>query len=107
MGYYTVYTLEWEPPNLDVEDFIREKQEGSDSFSYGIAPDGSMADSVKWYDHEADIKLLSKNFPDTLFTLSGEGEEAGDIWKKYFKNGKVQIAKAEITIPKFDAKQLK
>ena len=107
MGYYTCYTLEWEPKDQAVEEYIRQQQEENDEFAYGIEPNGEMADSVKWYDHEDDIKALSKQFPEIVFTLSGEGEEAGDVWKKYFKDGKVQVAQAEIVVAPFDPKKLK
>ena len=63
-------------------------------------------ESCKWYEHEADMREFSKRYPVVLFTLAGEGEEAGDLWKKYFKNGKMQIAKAVITYDDFDAKKL-
>jgi len=31
--------------------------------------------------------ILSKIFPNTLFTVDGEREENGDVWRAYFKNG--------------------
>lgn len=64
-------------------------------------------ESCKWYDHDKDMVAVSRDFPDTLFELSGEGEESGDIWKKYFLNGKVQVAKAKIIFEEFDVKKLK
>lgn len=62
---------------------------------------------VKWRNHEKDMRALSKKFPDVLFTLEGEGEESGDIWKQYHKNGLCQHAKAEIVFSPFDAAELK
>lgn len=84
MGYMTRYKLEWEPRKEAVSIFL----EANEETFYGINSDGSSAEEVKWYDHDKDIIALSKQFKDVLFTLSGEGEEAEDIWKKYFQNGK-------------------
>ena len=62
---------------------------------------------TKWYEHEEDMKRVSKAFPETLFILEGNGEEKGDIWRKYFKNGKVQVSKIVISFDAFDEKKLK
>ena len=43
---------------------------------------------------------ISKKHPDVLFKLRGEGENSGDIWDKYYKNGKMQKCDARIVIPK-------
>lgn len=60
----------------------------------------------KWYNHEKDMISASEQFPDYVLELSGEGEESGDIWKKYFKNGKMQICQAEIVFDEFDENKL-
>lgn len=59
-----------------------------------------------WYNYENEMKELSKKFPEALFKLHGEGEENGDIWDKYFKNGKMQVCKAAMTIPPYDESKL-
>jgi hypothetical protein len=64
-------------------------------------------DSVKWYDHETEMKAISLTYPGVLFTMKGEGEEAGDIWTKYFIDGKMQVSRAEIKIDGFDPGKLK
>ncbi len=61
----------------------------------------------KWYDWKDDMLKLTKVYPDVLFVLTGEGEEAGDLWKAYFKNGKVQHAKATIVYDEFDESKMK
>lgn len=62
---------------------------------------------VKWYEHRKDMVKLSTEFPGVRFTLSGEGEEAGDVWKEYYLGGKYQEAKGVITIPEFNEDNLK
>lgn len=49
---------------------------------------------------------LSKEFPDLLFYLHGEGEDAKDLWYKYYKNGKYQECYAEIVYPEYDESKL-
>lgn len=66
-----------------------------------------LEQETKWYDHEKDMREISKQYPDVIFQLNGEGEESGDIWVKYFVNGKMQVAKAKITFDDFDKKKLK
>ena len=132
MGYNTRYSLSWENGNQFVKqcrhevpdnalycptcgkavreftlssvigDYIEDHEE-----IYGIDRYGTSIGDYTWYSHEDNIKAISLEFPDVLFTLHGEGEEFGDIWNKYFLNGKMQMAKAEIIIPEFDKDKLK
>lgn len=65
-----------------------------------------FGESCKWYDHDRDMRLISQKHPETIFILEGEGEESGDIWKKYYLNGKFQTAKAVVTYEEFDESKL-
>jgi hypothetical protein len=121
MGYYTHYKLEWDKKSpakmpcphcgtldaVSVSDLIKISVD-TEKVTYGgettIA--ACLEESSKWYDHETDMRDFSKRFPDVLFTLNGEGEESGDVWVKYFKNGKMQSSKADIKLEKFDPKKL-
>jgi hypothetical protein len=100
MGYHTRYEIEITPDSTD----IREAIEYDDDLAYAI---GSGSDDCKWYDHESDMRTFSQRFPDVLFTLIGEGEEAGDLWRKYFRNGKMQSCSAQITYEPFDESKLR
>jgi len=42
---------------------------------------------TKWYDWREHMQTVSLSFPGVLFTLSGEGEEAGDQWIAWFRDG--------------------
>lgn len=69
----------------------------------------SASDNMKWYEHEEDLKSLSLKFADVVFVLSGKGEEDGDVWKKYFLNGRMQECPAKITVEydEFNPSELK
>ena len=45
-------------------------------------------DSIKWYDSEQDMRSISKAYPEYIFELAGNGEESGDIWRDFYKDGK-------------------
>lgn len=64
-------------------------------------------EDCKWYDHNQDMMIISIRYPNILFVLNGIGEEYGDFWKKYYKNGGVQTCQAEISYDKFDEFKLK
>ena len=53
--------------------------------------------SDKWYDYKEDMIEVSKRYPMITFILDRKGEEAGDLEKSYYKNGKCEVIKAEIT----------
>ena len=118
MGYYTRYDLE----TIDSNDLGKRilSEMDADKF-YGLNVDNALkyigdfelglsigaTDEVKWYDHEDDMKELSIKFPNTLFRLHGYGEEQGDEWYKYFKNGKMQKCDAIVTFEKYDEGKLR
>ena len=114
MGYYTAYNLEvYKLENeklviLNNQSEIIKKIRGdeSENIFYAIDDNGEACDEVKWYDHEEDMKIYSKIYPDFIFKLSGIGEENDDIWEKYFYNGKLQICPAIIKFDKFDINKL-
>lgn len=97
MSYYTDYDISENKPEIITS--IKEVSE------YEWWDNTKI--NAKWYDHETDCKAVSVIFPDELITLSGEGEEGGHIWVKYFMNGKCQVTEAKITFEPFDESELK
>lgn len=107
MGYYTSYDLTVYTPE---DDGRLQEYRGDENFKSIVASILDFTpfyDSCKWYDHENDMKIISKKFPNHVFQLHGEGEESGDIWQKWFVNGKVQTCHAKIVFDPFDPTQLK
>ena len=85
MGYYTRFTF------VDTPEPAIERLREVSGYSFD--------DTHKWYDHEDDIKRVSKEFLGKLITVQGEGEESGDLWVLYALNGVIQRHKAEIVYP--------
>ena len=84
MGYNTDYKAK------------NEDQEALITASIGFNPFDGVC---KWYNHDRDMLALSKKYPDIVFQLDGEGVEAGDVWRKWYKNGKGQKYKPDFTLP--------
>lgn len=122
MGYYTNYKMkicdiygdivfdmddqneiddyleyEEEYKDTDLTKVLKEIMENKDDF-YGLLSE----EPCKWYDHEKNLQELSKKHK-LVFMLSGYGEEQGDMWRKYFYDGKVKEIVPELRWPKFDA----
>ena len=101
MGYYTKYELKSDPDIIGTTEF-KEKFNKICGWSSYV-----LEESLKWYRHEENMREISKSYSATLFLLSGEGEESGDIWRKYFWNGKMQYCEAIVTFEEFDVLKLK
>jgi hypothetical protein len=99
MGYYTSYDLEIVEGEEELIELLREE---CDEAGYAICSSGDTKDDCSWYEHDQDLKAFSLKHPEALFKLSGEGEEAGDLWLKYFRNGKVQVCNAKIAYDDFN-----
>ena len=95
MGYYTHHTLSIQPsvPAGFSDRFEQVTDYGFEALSN---------DSIKWYDSDSNMKQLSAEFPDCLFTLEGDGEESSDIWKAHYYRGIACMRRAILTFPKPD-----
>jgi len=94
MGYYTNYEI---TADEVLPDDFEDKFEEITDYTFR---DGEF--EAKWYDYKADMKEISKIYPDILFTVEGEGEESGDVWRHYFKNTKDYIVKPKLIWSEFD-----
>lgn len=103
MGYYTRYNL---TITNDEAGSIMDELRETDGARYALTDTGGCSDSCKWYNHETEMKEFSKKYPKSVFELTGHGEGDGDIWTKYFKDGKMQVSKAKITCEPFNPNKL-
>lgn len=98
MGYLTDYDF-----SGNRKEVIRAIE---DSSGYGKSDNGHYS-QIKWYDWNKNLLAISFLFPDEVIEISGEGEEQGDTWKAYFKNGKSTELHPKIVFPEFDESMLK
>ncbi len=101
MGYSTRYELHWtETPackGVDVAAVVAQYIEArGDDIGYALEPDGTTSESCKWYEHEADMRIMSRAIQGVVFHLTGEGESAGDIWDLFALDGEVQKHPAKV-----------
>lgn len=93
MGYYTRYDiriLDSTPTDTEAVILALEKVSGYVGLS---------GERIKWYAHESDCLQVSRAFPDITIRLYGEGEEQGDVYVKFFKNGMMEVHKPEEWVP--------
>lgn len=84
---------------------IRALRSASLKAAAALDKDGSTGTPSEWSTHEADMRALTVLFPQPVFELKGIAED-GSQFKKYFRNGLMQVANATITFPPFDPGQL-
>jgi hypothetical protein len=99
MGYITNYTLEH---NVTEAEWTV-VQDQFDEVGVGFVFDLGGSSDIPWYEHEEHMLRISERCPEFTFTLTGIGETNGDLWKKRFRAGRVEEARAEIVWPEFEA----
>jgi len=109
MGYRTYFTLqvngkEGTQEEQEIISLLRSENEDAE---YAFDDDGIPQMDASWHNYEDDMRQFSKRFPNELFVLSGEGDEQGDLWNSYFKNGKHQHCPAVITYEEYNEQLLK
>lgn len=109
MGYCTQFELSYRnaengnqmAENLD-EVILQKLHEINPNYFYDgdTCLENVFGDEWKWYDHETDMRTLSEAFPNLIFILEGEGEDQGDVWIKYFYNGRMDVCRATLVFDK-------
>ena len=96
MSYRTRYKLECSSKRegRSYAGLLRDEYEAA---NLAIGESGKTNERCAWHTHEEDMRDFSSKYPGVLFTLSGSGDGPRDLWKKYFRGGKMQAARAKIT----------
>lgn len=89
MGYYTRYSLDY--TGATAAEVVAAFRQGRNYFIFEDEEDllWDMKEPTKWYDHDSDMLAVSTLLPGVTLTLSGEGEEQGDVWRKVYRDGKI------------------
>lgn len=123
MGYYTYHELEvvsevGESKIREMEQYIVDNEldwqlnkfNGRERLKFAVNKygDSDLAEEPrKWYESTEDMAKMTLAFPNILFKMHGEGEEAGDLWDCYYKNGKHQYCPGIITYESFNENKLR
>ena len=100
MGYITKYLLSVYNEEKKLPDDI-------DDLNFDDVGDILAATVEKWYTYDIDMKRYSKKHPEITFLLEGQGENSEDLWRCYFKNGKMFHTDAKIIYEEYDESKLK
>lgn len=77
---------------------------GGYAFYQGKKRNEFYRSDIKMYEWQDEFKKLSASMTG-LFIVTGTGEEPGDYWRAYIKDGKCQLVKP--VFPEFDENELK
>ena len=104
MSQNTQHSLTWKTdlPTRDelVDALTPLMMNDPDSNEQGYVDDViSGNEAAKWYDSDYHVALLSKRWPDTVFTMTCLGDD-GNTWVTFFKNGRHLTE--SLQVPEFD-----
>ena len=111
MGYYTRFTASVHGPKPIYDKFVEDSKSEKTFSDYALELDfwlgmSNNYDELKWYNWQRDCENLSKDYPNLLFVLEGEGEENDDMWKAWFRNGKSVVVRAKIVFEEPDLNEV-
>lgn len=106
MGYYTHYKVRALNDRMELDMAMAAKDKTLDGLIEEMLGDNPFEESCKWYSHDEDMNRFSKLYPKVVFMLEGEGEENGDMWRSYHRDGKSYTIKAKIVWDDFDPSQI-
>lgn len=88
MSYRTYYTIscQTDGEEHDLTDVM--VTDLSEISGYGEAQFIGQ-DDAKWYDCEYDMIEMSAKHPLTIFRVYGDGDGPGDLWVRWFHDGKL------------------
>lgn len=96
MGYRTNYNLTiFNKDHKEVDDSLIIIEKIEKDFQITL----SHPCGCKWDNHQEDMILFSKKYPNYYFYFSNKGDEQDDIWVSFFYNGKFSDKNLEPQYP--------
>lgn len=94
MGYYTTYQITCSDPGQTDEaiDWLVERTGMSRDHFNGNLP-------AKWYNYNEDMVALSLTRPGLTYRLEGHGEDTGDVWVAWYRDGQTQGWQLDVQVP--------
>lgn len=86
MGYYTLYCISLEDGKEEQYNRMLKDIDALMECSEMSANECIYSD--KWYNYEADMESLSRNYPDITVRLKGYGDDRDDVWQTFWHNGR-------------------
>jgi hypothetical protein len=110
MGYYSDFTIKVDCKDQEQKKKILYSMQLVSGYSFHKVAGTDydfLINEAKWYSCPTDMKDVSNEFKDVLFTIHGHGED-GLRWVHYFKGGKAsEMLEPEIIFPQFEESLLK
>lgn len=108
MGYYTNFEIRVLDCELPIKNLVSLfKIHCDECFDADGKDDIIHVYGSKWYEHEKELSNVSKHeLPTFIIEVMGYGEENGDVWRKFFFNGKVQRCETVIAFDPYDPEKL-
>lgn len=102
MGYYTVYQIDFEGPEKDIESFKKDLLDVAEKNEARLCIEDLYLDGyveAKLYELTSWIDELAPKYPELLIMLGGDGEASDDYWEKRWKGDKTEMH--EMVMPPF------
>lgn len=96
MGYYSNFQIS-KHSSTPITDSEQERLDAITQYEFFLSGGELELDDAKWYDWAKDMTKFSKEYPEEIWCVRIDGEEADDLSMQYFCNGKHQDAPAVTT----------
>ena len=95
-------------------DIIKDMRKSFNGANYALTVRGYFIDEYEWFHHQVNLLDFSKKYPQILFIIGSEptgaredGRMVSRLWRKYFRDGKLQVSAAFWSFDDFNEDMLR